>query len=304
MSIVNTPMGANSFQFDYSTGTTLAEIMTALDAEILNGHGWELFDANAGANQRCYRAKNKDDVTYKYVVLDLSGSNSIKLVVWESWNATTHVGTNKANLSDTAAKAGAVTAVQPGQIFLFINPRWLAMTTRNPFNGQLNSDASAQGIFGCFEFTRDNAEDTGAGGVPCFMFMNTCDMYYNDGCAWSPRFKAGAVTTTAKVELSTILGKTRLAAYKFNDFMPTTKNPWNQKDWALTLYVHEPAFVMRGRIFGLKATTQNAYLILDRIVSKCDADFMYDDNGTDTEHHIIHSSSAAAAQQGRVIIPV
>lgn len=304
MSIVNTPMGPNSFQFDYSTGTTVAEIFTALEAEIINGHGWELHDGAAGINQRCYKALNKDGVTYKYVVLDLNTASVLKLVVYETWNATAHTGTNKANTSDTAAKAGAVTAAQPGQIFLFINPRWLAMTTRNPFNGVLNSDPTAQGIFGCFEFTRDNSEDTGAAGVPCFMFMNTSSMYYGDGCAWSPRFKNGAVTTAAKLELSTILGKTRDAAYKFNDFMPTTKNPWNNKDWALTLYVHEPAFVMRGRVFGLKATTQNAYLILDRIISKCDEDYMYDDAGTDKEHHIIHSSSATAVQAGRVIIPV
>lgn len=304
MSIVNTPMGEHSFQFDYSTGTTVSEIITALEAEILNNHGWELHDAAAGTNQRCYRAKNKDDVTYKYVVLDLATANSIKLVVWENWNATTHVGTNKANLSDVAAKAGAVTATQPGQIFLFINPRWLAMVTRNPFNGVLNSDPSGQGIFGCFEFTRDNTNDDGADGLPCFMFMNTCDMYFNNGCAWSPRLKNGAVTTGAKLELSSILGKTRDAVFKFGDFIPKTKNPWNNKDWALTLYVHEPAFVMRGRIFGLKVTTQSAYLILDRIVSKCDADFMYDEDGADTEHHIVHSSNSANAQEGRVLIPV
>ena len=304
MSIVNTPMGPNSFQFDYSTGTTIAEIITALEAEILNNHGWELHDAAAGTNQRCYKAKNKDDVTYKYVVLDLSSANSIKLVVYESWNETTHTGTNKANNSDTASMAGAITALQPGQIFLFVNPRWLAMTTRNPFNGVLNYDLSAQGIFGCFEFTRDHSEDTGAGGVPCFLFLNSSSLYYGDGCAWSPRFKSGALAAEAKLEFSTILGKTRDAAYKFNDFMPTEKNPWNGKDWALTVYVHEPAFVMRGRIFGLKVTTQNAYLILDRIISKCDEDFMYDDLGTDTEHHIIHSSSDASVQQGRVIIPV
>lgn len=304
MSIVNTPMGENSFQFDYSTGTTVSEIMIAIEAEILNEHGWEMHDENAGINQRCYKALNKDGVTYKYVTLDLSGSQSIKLVVYENWDAVTHKGTNKANQSDTAGKGGSVTATQPGQIFLFINPRWLAMTTRNPFNGVLNSDPSAQGIFGCFEFTRDNSEDTGEGGVPCFFFLNSSSMYYGDGCGYSPRFKAGATTTSAKLEFSTILGKTRDAAYKFNDFMPTAKNPWNGKDWALTIYVHEPAFVMRGRVFGLKATTQGAYLILDRIISKCDEDFMYDDEGTDTEHHIIHCSSTISATAGRVIIPV
>lgn len=303
MSIVNTPMGENSFQFDYSTGTTVSEIITALNAEILN-HGWELHDAAAGTNQRCYRAKNKDDVTYKYVVLDLSVANSIKLVVYENWNGTTHTGTNKANLSDSASKSGAITSVQPGQIFLFISPRWLAMVTRNPFNGNINAEKSGEGIFGCFEFTRDNSKDTGASGLPCFLFMNTCDMYYNNGCAWSPRFKNGYVTTNAKLELSTILGKTRDTVFKFGDFIPKTKNTWNNKDWALTLYVHEPQFVMRGRIFGLKVTTQAAYMILDRIISKCDADFMYDEYGDDTEHHIVHCSSSINAQEGRVIIPV
>lgn len=304
MSIVNTPMGDNSFQFDYSTDTTVGEIMTALDAEILDGHGWTLHDAAAGTNQRCYRAQNKDGTTYKYVVLDLSTANSLKLKVYESWNETTHTGTNLAFGSDVTANGGATTTLQPGQIYLFVNPRWLAITTRNPFNGQLNSDASRQGIFGCFEVTRDNPEDTGADGTPCFLWMNTSFMFYGDGCGSSPKFKNAAVGVTAKSELSTILGKTRDASYKMPAFIPATKNPWNNKDWALTLYAHEPNFVMRGRVFGLKVTTYNAYLILDRIISKCDADFMYDENGTDTEHHIVHCSNAAAETKGRVIIPV
>ena len=304
MSIVNTPMGENSFQFDYSTGTTVSEIIIALETEILNGHGWELYDGDAGVNQRCYRSLNKDGVTYKYVVLDLLSQNSIKLIVYESWTVASHAGTNKAFNSDVAARAGNVTSIQPGQIFLFVNPRWLCMVTRNPFNGVLNADPTHQGIFGCFEYTRDNSEDTGEGGLPCFMFLNSSSFYQGDGCGWGPRFQNGALGQTAKFELSTILGKTRDSSYKFSSFMPLSKNPWNDKDWALTLYVHEPAFVMRGRIFGLKATTQNAYLILDRIVSKCDEDFMYDDEGTDTEHHIVHCSSSPTAQQGRVIIPV
>ena len=315
MAIVNTPIGPNSYQFDYSTATTVAEIMTGLDAEITrtdpdNGnapvHGWELWDGLAGTNQKCYRAKNKDDVTYKYVVLDCNTANILKLKVYENWDNVTHTGTNLCYQSDSASYSGATTTTQPGQIFLFVNPRWLAITTRDPFNGKLNSDPTKQGIFGCFEFTRDNAEDTGAGGTPCFMWLNTSMFYYDDGCGYGPRFKAGATGADAKVELSTILGKTRDTTWKFSAFVPTTKNPWNSKDWALTLYMHEPNFCVRGRVFGLKATTHNAYLILDRIVTKCDEDYMYSSTGTDTEHHIVHCSvSTSQAQQfGRVIIPV
>lgn len=304
MSIVNTPMGPNSFQFDYSTGTTILEIFTALEAEIINGHGWELWDSNAGVNQRCYRAKNKDDVTYKYVVMDFSVANVLKLKVYENWDETLHTGTNMCSGSDTPTNCGSTTSLQPGQIYLFVNPRWLAITTRNPFNGMLNSDASRQGIFGCFEFTRDNPEDNGVDGTPCFMWMNTSFLFYGDGCGFSPKFKNGAVGAAAKVEVSTILGKTRDAAYKMLHFTPSTKNPWNEKDWALTMYMHEPNFVMRGRIFGLKLTTYNAYLILDRIISKCDTDFMYDEDGVDTEHHIVNCSHAFTGTSGRVIIPI
>lgn len=318
MAIINTVLGQNSFQFDYSTGTSVTEIFVALNAEIVNGHGWEVYDAQAGANKVCYRAKNKDDVTYKYVVLDLNTEGSLELYGYEAWDNVTHTGTNLVEMPAYSGYPkltfGAITTTQPGQLYLFINPRWLGLVTRNPFDGSLNQ--GFRGIFGCFEFSRDNAEDTGAAGLPCFCMLNTASMFSPvfTHCANSPRLKNGAVGTNAKLEMATILGKTD-AGYKFTDFIPTSKNPWNNKDWALTVYVHEPNFCVRGRLYGLKISTLNAYLILDRIIAKCDTDYLYEAEGQDTEHHIVHCTSANAGQigsghnnlsisVGRVIIPV
>lgn len=318
MAIINTVLGPNSFQFDYSTGTTVAEIFVALNAEIINGHGWEVHDAQAGSNKVCYKAKNKDDTTYKYVVLDLNTENSLEVYGYESWNSTTHTGTNAVEMpvygSQPKQVFGAITASQPGQIYLFVNPRWLGFVTRNPFDGSLNQ--GFRGMFGCFEFSRDNAEDTAALNIPCFCMLNTASLYSSafTHCANSPRLRSGVTGSDAKLEMATILGKTE-GVYKFTDIIPISKNLWNNKDWALTIYVHEPNFCVRGRLYGLKASTFNAYLILDRIVAKCDTNYLYDANGQDTEHHIIQCTSATAQSlaanpntianaSGRVIIPV
>lgn len=308
MAIINTALGPNSYQFDYSTGTTVAEIFAALNAEITNGHGWEVHDQLAGANAVCYRALNKDGTTYKHVVLDLNTSNRLKTNGYESWNSTTHVGTNSvvmlfpSGTSEANMYCGYFNSA-PGQIYLFINQHWLAFMTRNPLDGTLNGGGQQQvGISGCFEFSRDNDEDTGA--VPCFCMMNTSTLFTTtaNGCARTPRLYNGVTGASATIEFGTILGRTE-GGTKLTSFVPTSKNPWNNKDWALTLYVHEPNFCVRGRLYGLKASTANAYMVLDRLVVKCDEDYLYDAQGQDKEHHIIPCRNAVDTSS-RVIIPV
>ena len=52
-----------------------------------------LFDAEAGQNVRVYRAKNKDDETYKYLHMDYTDGTTLKLTAYENWDAQAHTGT-------------------------------------------------------------------------------------------------------------------------------------------------------------------------------------------------------------------
>lgn len=59
--------------------------------------GWSVYDATAGTNKQVLRAPCNDDPTqYKYAVVDYNNSGYIALNVVESWNNSTHVGTNYA----------------------------------------------------------------------------------------------------------------------------------------------------------------------------------------------------------------
>ena len=305
MAVTTTALGSNSWQMDYTAGTTLAQIKAAVEAVMLLG-GWTVYDANAGTNAICYRALNKDGASYKYVVLDYNTANVFLVKCYESWNASTHVGTNLAYNSDSSTYAGKYSLTAAGQIFAFINPRWAAFVTRDPATAQLNSNTAWQGLFGVFEVARDNPEDTAAAGYPPVVWMNTNMMYSSPSqncCGYMPRTRSGATTSNAVVEVACILGKTRSAAsIKIASFIPTSVNVWNNKDWALTTYLHEPSNVIRGRIYGLKLFTQGKNLFMDKAGVSVDADFFYNVGGSSADHFVIINGTYGSAA-GRVLIP-
>lgn len=308
MSVTTTSIGPNSWELDYTTGTTQAEIMSAVTTVLTTpAAGWTLFDSAAGTNAICYSSLNKDGESSKYAVLDYT-SNVIYVKSYESWNASTHTGTNLAFNSDNSLYSGKYTTTAPGQIFIFASPRWLAMVTRDPATGQLNNNSAWQGLFGLFEVARDNPEDTAVAGYPPVVWLNSHFLFSNPTqqcCGYMPRTRSGATGNTAIVEIGTLLGKTRSASsVKLNMFVPSTTNVWNNKDWSLTLYSHEPSNVVRGRIYGLKAFTYNKNLFLDKASVTVDSDFFFDKTGLAKDHYIIISGTyGAGTAQGRVIVP-
>lgn len=56
--------------------------------------GWTLHDASAGSNLQVVKALQQDGVTYKYVGIQATSTTAFSIVVYESWNAGTHTGTN------------------------------------------------------------------------------------------------------------------------------------------------------------------------------------------------------------------
>ncbi len=308
MAVTTTQIGTNSWQLDYTTGSTLAEIKTAVEGAVTAG-GWTVHDAAAGANMIAYSAPNKDGASFKYVVIDYT-TPTIMIKLYETWNATTHTGTNLATGSDRAEYSGKYTLTAPGQIFVFASARYLSMVTRDPATGQLNNNTAWQGLYGAFEVARDNPEDTAVAGYPPVIWLNSHFLFLNPTapsalscCAFMSRTRSGAVTTTALVELGTLLGKPRSAStIKTQAFVPTTTNVWNSKDWSLTLYASEPGEVVRGRVFGLKAFTYNKNLFMDKASVTVDSDFFFNSSGTASDHFVIISGSFGSAA-GRVLIP-
>lgn len=310
MSVTSTPIGTNSFQLDYTSGTTQAQIRDAVEAAV-TANGWEVFDSAAVASGMgvCYTAQNADGASQKYVVIDYTG-NAILIKLYESWNATNHTGTNLTTGSDQTIYGGKYVTNAPGQIFVFVSPRWLAMVTRDPATGQLNNNSSWQGLFGAFEIARDNPEDNAAAGYPPVLWLNSHFLFLNptapsalSSCAFMPRTRSGAVGTAALVEFSTLLGKTRSANnVKMQAFVPTSTNLWNSKDWSLTLYAHEPSQVVRGRVYGLKAFTYNKNLFMDKASVSVDSDYFFNSSGDPTDHFVCISGAYGSAA-GRVLIP-
>lgn len=310
MAVTTTKLGVNSWEFDYTTGTTAAEITAALDAVIvgeLNNTGWTIHD-NVSDVVKCYKALNQDGETFKYVVLDLATANVLLIKHYETWDELTHTGTNMAHMSDNVLYAGKYTITGPGQIFLYISEMWFAVATRDPATGQLNNNNAWQGIFGVFEIARDNPEDTAEAGYPPTVWMNTNMMFTNPTtsvkcCGFMPRTRSGAVGAAAMVEVSTILGRTRSdTIVKLGNFIPTATNIWNNKDWALTLYVIEPGFVARGRVYGLKGFTTSKNLFMDKASVVVDADYFYNIAGESKDHFIVVNGAYGTAP-GRVLIP-
>lgn len=310
MSVTSTQIGTNSFQLDYTTGTTLAEIRTAVEAAV-TANGWTVFDAAAisGGMGVCYSAPNADGASQKYVVIDYTGG-TIVIKLYESWNATTHLGTNLATGSDLPIYGGKYSLTAPGQIFIYVSARWMAMVTRDPATGQLNNNTAWQGAFGVFEVARDNPEDTAAAGYPPVIWLNTHFLFLNPTapsalscCAFMSRTRNGSVGVAALVELGTLLGKPRSAqSVKTQAFVPTTTNLWNSKDWSLTLYASEPGGVVRGRVYGLKAFTYNKNLFMDKAAVAVDADYFFNSSGESKDHFVIISGTYGSAA-GRTLIP-
>lgn len=56
--------------------------------------GWTVWDAAAGTNTQCVRALNQDGTTYKYQLFVFSSTTVCGGYTVETWNATTHTGTN------------------------------------------------------------------------------------------------------------------------------------------------------------------------------------------------------------------
>lgn len=100
--IYNDIASDRSRRLSITSGTSLADIMAAVETVLTTAPGgWTVHDASAGTNAKCYKELQKDGTSYTYMVLDWNttistGIAGLCIRLYETWNETTHAGTNKA----------------------------------------------------------------------------------------------------------------------------------------------------------------------------------------------------------------
>lgn len=185
MSVITSTLGPNSAYVAYTPGETAATVHAGV-ISWLQQHGWELFDPAASASSVAFRSVCKDGTTYKYLVVGYA-VNGITFRVFETWNSSTHVGTNETQYGGTAtALLQRVDVTNGGYIYLYATNRYaiaFARTNSGTWGDTINSTWS-----GVFEFSED-ARDTR--GFPPFGF--TSGLALNGGLITA---KWGAGTST------------------------------------------------------------------------------------------------------------
>lgn len=281
MTITTTSLGSYSTQITLSNETNSTAMITALDAAIIAG-GWSQYDVFNNGTQRIYRSLNKDAVTYKYISFFIDIATwKISTSSFESWNATTHVGTNE--VASFSRQGAGGYSLYGSDIVLMVSNRWCIIQTF--VRGQVSQWS------GVIEVQREAAEDTAAAGYPCFVWVCSSNILSSAASAYQmasfPRSRANGTGASA-VATSLQTPYTRLGANGTSD---TLNNyivyPYDtSKRIAQSLRPAIGLSEVHGRMFGLKAT-YNIAAPYSRINVNVDSDFNYSGTGTATEHWVL-----------------
>ncbi|MEO5330558.1 MAG: hypothetical protein H7839_00935 [Magnetococcus sp. YQC-5] len=169
-------------------------VKTSTTIESITAAGWVLHDAAAGTNAKCLKAPLTDDAaTFKYVVLDTNTAGYVITKIFETWNASTHAGTNMCFNSDVVGYQQRWSATVAGTIYIFATARFILLA--GLYSGLWGSSTNA-GPSGCFERSRVCAWDTVAAGWPPYYFCAFGDLAFSSSnSAWAPRLMTKAQTT-------------------------------------------------------------------------------------------------------------
>lgn len=186
MTFALTTLGPNSKKLAYTFNETPVTVMAQMRS-ILPTMGWTLHDSSDAQYNvfSVFKAPIAGTSNYKYMKLSYPGPGStyITIDIYESWNASTHSGTNTAvqyNFSlDTIADS---------EIYIFANSRYCLFLSKT--NGIGGYGYANNGAFvGCVEFTEDR-ETLGA--YPNFLIISS-----NCGMGSSQYYPALGPTTPA-----------------------------------------------------------------------------------------------------------
>ena len=298
MAITETILGPNSSALVISgTGETAATMMVAVNNYIVN-HGWELHDDNAVAAPsvgRVYRTlQSGSTTTYKYVLVAFTAA-SYQITPYETWNATTHTGTNPITMVSTGSvlsgvHAQSLTYADGASMIFFVNKKWLAARFRT--HTLIHGD-----MVGSFEISKDFGESDS---VPSNILMTTMTptsypannqsgiygtMAFNNASAISNNVSANANIVTAIGMPAYGLALNRLLTNVV-------------RNSALTMTAVETSggssygvSNLRGRIFGIKLVAGlSVWNDMDTAQILIDSDFHQSALGEPVKHHIVATS--------------
>jgi hypothetical protein len=296
MSVTTTQIGTNTWQVTSSGETTLLNMITAIDTVITNA-GWSQVDVSNQYN-RIYKALNADGTTYKYIGLTIN-INDMKFstTCYESWNASTHVGTNEAWTFNRAGQSGI--QYSSCDVIIMANPRWLL------FQSFIQNQQSTW--HGVVELMRESYEDTAAAAYPCWAWVCSAAIFSQVGTpsVWPmislPRTVGGLTGQAASLNNSLqtpvmhygpaasygspISNLANMSVYGYD----TTKNLMQSIRPVIGLNeVH-------GRVFGMKLTygIGNPY---NQVNINVDSNYNYSISGTSTPFWVLgaHPSTSTA----------
>lgn len=284
--------------------------MAAFDTYITS-KGWAVHDAAAPGTLtvgRVYKALQQGSSTmYKYVQIAF-GPTAYLFKIWESWNETTHVGTNDGTYQGTGATmtlygTTSYTSVDGTAFVIFANPRWLAMRTRT--NTLLFGN-----IVGAFEISKDFGEDPT---IPTNIFIGNHNNAYpgNNGAAgYYGSFRGvsnAAVTGQNATAYNNVITALGLPTNGFNLAVLTNGSVQNG---VLTMTAAEhisssssaAIAKLRGRLYGLKMVYgTSVWNDMDRASVLVDSNYHQSTSGNACVHHLINPSQS---QYDRFLIPV
>lgn len=308
MSTSNTRLGPNSLIVSYSAGTSNAEFLSAMDSAMA-AQGWELYDAAAigGTNAHCYRAAVADGtVAYKYLVLDVNSAGYMLSRVYESWNATTHIGNNLSHQSDFATYGQQTSFSTGGLMYVFATPRYALFFSK--LSNLTFGSVSFGSFSGCIEISRDNVEEI-PGQTPIFGWVNggliiggLANTSSYTHCMALPRSRAGLNLAAGSTfqSIGTIFGRSLCdnsngATYPLWRQIPVASNPISSNNnFVFTPYSIDQAggtvnslMHVRGRLYGIKILARNLGSPLDVTQIKTDGVGFFDPSSVSATPHVI-----------------
>lgn len=306
MSVTTTQVGTNTVQLTLSGETSSTNFITALDTAITS-NGWSQVDISNPYN-RVYSAVNADGSTLKYIGISIDpGCLQIRTTSYESWNATTHVGTNEVW---TWNRAGVMSYnFNYCDVLIMINPRWLILQTF--VRGQVSCWA------GVVELAREAPEDTIGAGYPCWCWITSAaamTQLPNAGnitttavipCVSFPRTRGGltGISASSGTSLQTPYTRFGAAAILGQPFASLTSYVTYAWDTTKKI-IHSVRPVVgtteqHGRMFGLKLT-YNIGSPYNRVSVPVDSNYGYSASGTNTSHWVLGGVPALTIGPGLI----
>lgn len=293
MTVTVTALGPNTTQINLANETSLSGFITALDNAIVSA-GWAQYDVSNQYN-RIYSCLNADGVTQKLIGITIDPGNfKISTTSYESWNNTTHVGTNETFTFNRAGTSGI--ALNLCDVLVMASSKWLVIQTfiRNqpgPWSG-------------VFEVAREAPEDTATAGYPCWCWTSSAIIFSTvnstSTCVVFPR-TVGGLTGQAAASAGVGLQLPLLKINGSSGSVPSTLANTNLRNYAWNTnnrLIQDARPVvgyneLHGRIYGMKLT-YNVGQPFNQVSIPTDQYFNYSATGTNATHWVLGGNPTTA----------